>query len=231
MFYLFLTLESLLYLACIYILENLKLIDHTTNSIKKMKILLATNNKHKAEEFAQIFDELGSTISIIPMDSVTDRVIDVEEDGDTLEENAFKKAKGFYDVVKMPTIADDTGLEVDALGGLPGTHSARFAGEDSDSAANRTKLLDMLSDKSNRKAQFRTVLCYYDGVNAHFVEGICEGSIIATQKGVGGFGYDCIFIPDRYEQTFAEMPQDLKNSLSHRRNAINKLIDVLGDRR
>jgi XTP/dITP diphosphohydrolase len=194
-----------------------------------MKILLATNNKHKAEEFAQIFNELGSAISIISADSIINYKLNIVEDGETLEENSFKKAKGFYDIAKIPSIADDTGLEVNSLGGLPGTHSARFAGENCSSADNRKKLLKMLENQTDRSARFRTVLCYYDGEKAQYVDGICSGKIIDQQKGNSGFGYDCIFVPDSSTETFAEMPQELKNSLSHRRKAINNFTKLFSE--
>lgn len=195
-----------------------------------MILLLGSNNKHKAKEIDNIFNEFNlKNIELKTISEITDLNIDVEESGVTLEQNALLKASFFSQQFNLPTIADDTGLEVDALNGLPGVYSARFSGIHGNDKANRRKLLDMLSNfpEEARTARFRTVICLFDNGKDYFVEGICQGRIINEERGDGGFGYDAIFIPDGYTKTFAEMTFEEKNSISHRGKAIRNLVYLL----
>ena len=191
-----------------------------------MKIVFATNNKHKLSE---IRDILGNEIEVLSLDEI-DCHADIPETSDTLEGNALQKAHYVYDNYHMSCFADDTGLEVDALGGEPGIYSARYAGNNHDSEANMTKLLAKLGDNKNRKARFRTVIALIlDGKNVEekIFEGIVEGSIIKERRGGEGFGYDPIFQPEGYNHTFAELGSDIKNKISHRARATAKLVDEL----
>ena len=190
------------------------------------KILLASNNKHKAEEFIQIFEKEKIKLEILLPSELHLSDFDVEETGLTFEENAVIKAKAFYEAAGMPVIADDSGLEVDALDLKPGVLSARYAGIHGDDAANRTKVLGELIniEDKHRSARFRCVICYYDGKDTLIATGSVEGLIGSSEKGAGGFGYDPIFIPVGSGQTFAEMNQDEKNKISHRGRAIEDFI-------
>ena len=163
------------------------------------------------------------------LSEVLDELFDVVEDGLTLEENAFKKASEYHNLTVLPCFADDTGLEIDALNGEPGVHSARFAGEHGNDAENRKKVLYLLSNFpiEKRTAQFRTVICFYDGSKPYFIEGICKGKINFDEKGTNGFGYDSIFIPDGSTKTFAEMNPFEKNEISHRGKAIRNFVQFL----
>ena len=164
-----------------------------------MKIVFATNNKHKLSE---IRDILGNEIEVLSLDEINCHA-DIPETSDTLEGNALQKAHYVYDNYHISCFADDTGLEVDALGGEPGIYSARYAGNNHDSEANMTKLLAKLGDNKNRKARFRTVIALIlDGKNVEekIFEGIVEGSIIKERRGGEGFGYDPIFQPEGYNQ-------------------------------
>ena len=191
-----------------------------------MKIVFATNNKHKLSE---IRDILGNEIEVLSLDEI-DCHADIPQTSDTLECNALQKAHYVYDNYHISCFADDTGLEVDALGGEPGIYSARYAGNNHDSEANMTKLLAKLGDNKNRKARFRTVIALIlDGKNVEekIFEGIVEGSIIKERRGGEGFGYDPIFQPEGYNHTFAELGSDIKNKISHRARATAKLVDEL----
>jgi XTP/dITP diphosphohydrolase len=195
-----------------------------------MKLLIASNNKHKLEEIKNIFDlEFDIDVSLVTPNDVLNEDFDIEENGKTLEENAFLKAHAFYTKTGIPTIADDTGLEIDALGGEPGIYSARFAGEHGNDAMNRKKALDLLLNTSqeNRTARFRTVICYFNGSKTEYINGICDGIIIDQERGTSGFGYDPIFIPYGFKLTFAEMSQQDKNKISHRGKAIRCLAEFL----
>lgn len=195
-----------------------------------MKILLGSNNIHKQRELQQIFDAeaLGLVELVLPKD-VLDEPLDVEESGDTLEKNAYLKAAAFFEASGLPTIADDTGLEIDALEGRPGVYSARFAGEECDDAKNRAKALGLLKEvpDGKRGAQFRTVVCFANEGGVSYVDGVVRGAIIREERGDGGFGYDSIFVPDGYEQTFAEIDAAEKNAISHRSNAAKNFIALL----
>lgn len=194
-----------------------------------MKILIASNNTHKIEEVKQILGAAKLNIEILtPKDLGID--INLDETGSTLELNAKLKAKAFYDIAQIPVVSDDTGLEVDALDGLPGVFSARYAGEACDSQANRDKLISELKKTGSKdwSAGFRTVICFYNGKENYF-SGICKGKIIDEELGSGGFGYDSIFIPNGYDKTFAELSEDEKNSISHRGKALSYFAKYLKD--
>ena len=192
-----------------------------------MKLVFATNNKHKLSEIRAI---LGDDIEILSLADINCHA-DIPETSDTLEGNALQKAQYVVDHFGMSCFADDTGLEVDALNGEPGIYSARYAGENHDSEANMTKLLKKLGQNNNRKAQFRTVIALLeiDGgeTRQHLFEGIVKGEIIRERRGGEGFGYDPIFQPEGYSQTFAEMGSDAKNAISHRGRAVRKLVEYL----
>ena len=159
------------------------------------KLVFATNNAHKLEEIRAI---LGDKVEIL-----------IPETADTLQGNAALKAQYIYENYGLDCFADDTGLEVEALNGAPGIYSARYAGgEGHDSEANMKKLLSEMQDKENRKARFRTVICLIEGGEEHFFEGIVNGSIIRERKGGAGFGYDPVFMPDGYSETFADIAQE-----------------------
>ena len=193
-----------------------------------MKIIFATNNAHKLSE---IRDILGEQFDILSLSDIGCHD-DIPETADTLEGNALLKAQYITEHYGMSCFADDTGLEVEALGGAPGIYSARYAGgEGHDSEANMTKLLKELGENNNRKARFRTVIALLevnDGeVTKHLFEGIVNGSIIRERRGTEGFGYDPIFQPEGYDKTFAELGTDIKNKISHRARAVTKLCEFL----
>ena len=197
-----------------------------------MKILLASNNQHKLKEIQQIFEqELPGKITILTPAQVMKEILDVEENGETLEANALLKAKAFFEKTGIPCIADDTGLEIKALNGEPGVMSARYAGEHGNDSANRKKTLKELdgTDIDKRQAQFRTVICYHDNTKIEYIEGICKGKIIFEEKGENGFGYDSLFVPEGYDRTFAEMSDDEKNAISHRGNAVKNFVRFIGN--
>ena len=188
------------------------------------KLVFATNNAHKLEEIRAI---LGNKVEILSLNDINCHA-DIPETADTLQGNAALKAQYIYENYGLDCFADDTGLEVEALNGAPGIYSARYAGgEGHDSEANMKKLLSEMQDKDNRKARFRTVICLIEGGEEHFFEGIVNGSIIRERKGGAGFGYDPVFMPDGYSETFAEMGNDEKNKISHRARAVQKLCEYL----
>jgi XTP/dITP diphosphohydrolase len=160
------------------------------------------------------------------------KIPDIIEDGATLYENALIKAKAGFTATGIPTLADDTGLEVEALGGAPGVYSSRYAGEKATYADNRWKLLRKMSGipREKRKALFKTVVVFYDKDGHQAVEGTCEGVILNEERGCGGFGYDPVFYVPEYKMTFAEMPLDLKNRISHRGKAVEKAIELIKKR-
>lgn len=186
-------------------------------------IVFATNNKHKLLEVQQI---LGNTFHLKSLVDIG-FTEDIPEDFDTLEQNASQKAWYLYNRYGVDCFADDTGLEVDALDGKPGVYSARYAGEQRNSQDNIVKLLADLKGISNRKAQFRTVISLIISGEEHQFQGVVRGSIIDELKGSDGFGYDPIFVPEGYNLTFAEMELDLKNRISHRGLATQKLVAFL----
>jgi XTP/dITP diphosphohydrolase len=200
-----------------------------------MILLLGSNNKHKASEIKRIFGETAlspdstSDFSIKILSDVLDEFYDVVEDGEKLDENAFKKATEYFQITNIPCFADDTGLEIDALNGAPGVKSARFAGEDCIDKNNRAKVLELMKDvpEGLRTAQFKTVICYTDSNQTKYIEGVCKGKIIFDERGTNGFGYDSIFIPNGFTKTFAEMDSEEKNSISHRGKAIRKFAEFV----
>lgn len=188
-----------------------------------MKLIFATNNAHKLSEVQAV---LGPSFEL-----VTPRMCGVEEDipetADTLEGNARQKARYLYERTGLDCFADDTGLEVEALNGAPGVHSARYATDGHDFAANNRLLLKNLEGETNRRARFRTAICLIEGGEEHLFEGIVEGHIIDHESGSEGFGYDPLFVPEGYDCTFAEMSGDEKNAISHRGRAVRKLVAYL----
>ena len=199
-----------------------------------MKIVFATNNKNKLSEIREI---LGSGFEVMSLVEIGCHE-DIPETGDTLLDNAVQKARYVFEKYGYDCFADDTGLEVDALDGEPGVHSARYAeGTDHDSNANMDKLLRKLGDETHRSARFRTVIALLqkqqsgesagEGSVLHIFEGKVEGSIIKEKRGAEGFGYDPIFMPEGYDKTFAELGLDVKNQISHRARAVKKLADYL----
>lgn len=206
-----------------------------------MKIVFATNNQHKLDEIRSI---LGDTIEVLSLKDIGCDV-DIPETGQTLEENALQKAQYIYDHYHISVFADDTGLEVDVLNGAPGIYSARYASMEAgaheashDAEANMSRLLRELGENNNRRARFRTVIalilkkdvcpCGCTSIKEiHQFEGIVEGQIIKERRGGEGFGYDPIFQPDGYEETFAELGMEIKNHISHRARAVKKLADFL----
>ena len=188
------------------------------------KLVFATNNAHKLDEIRAI---LGDKIEVLSLKDINCDA-DIPETADTLEGNAALKAEYIYKNYGLDCFADDTGLEVEALGGAPGVYSARYAGGGGhDSEANMLKLLKELDGEQNRKAQFRTAICLIEQGEEHLFEGIVKGSIIEQKRGASGFGYDPVFMPEGYEETFAEMGNAEKNKISHRARAVEKLCEYL----
>ena len=187
------------------------------------KFVFATNNAHKLKEVAAI---VGHQIELLSLKDIGCHD-DIPETSDTLEGNALQKAKYVYERYHIDCFADDTGLEVEALGGAPGIYSARYAGEGHNSEENIRKLLHELEGKDNRKARFRTVFALIINGKEHLFEGIVKGEIIATKRGTSGFGYDPVFVPEGFTQTFAEMSDAQKNKISHRAIGVNKLCKFL----
>ena len=205
-----------------------------------MKIVFATNNQHKLDEIRSI---LGNNYEILSLADI-DCHEEIPETGHTLEENAWQKAQYIFDKYHVSCFADDTGLEVEALNGAPGIYSARYASMEGqgeraashDSNANMERLLRELGENNNRKAQFRTVIALIlqrresrdeSRETKITFEGIVEGHIAREKSGVGGFGYDPIFIPDGYDKSFADLGSDIKNTISHRARAVKKLAEFL----
>jgi XTP/dITP diphosphohydrolase len=189
------------------------------------KIIFASKNKGKVEEVKHILKDLN--LQIISLADINESV-EIIEDGNSFEENALIKARQVYNKFKLPTIADDSGLVVEQLGGAPGIYSARFAGEDSNDKANNKKLLNELQKYPEpHNAKFICAAVYYDGQEIKTAMGEFKGKIISVERGSNGFGYDPLFLPDGYTITSAEMEPDLKNSISHRFNAFDKLKMLL----
>lgn len=196
----------------------------TKTRTNKKTIVFATNNQHKLEEVRAI---LGERYDIRSLDDIG-CIADIPETGNTFSENALQKARFVKKYYGFDCFADDSGLEVEALGGEPGVHSARYASEEGhDSDANNTKLLEQLQGKTNRKADFKTVIAFIQGNDVHFFEGQVDGTIIDERRGTNGFGYDPLFIPNGYDKTFAQMEPEEKNKISHRARAVQKFADFL----
>ena len=189
----------------------------------KRKLVFVTNNAHKLEEISSI---LGGKMELLSLKDIQ-CTADIPETADTLEGNAIQKAEYIHRHYGLDCFADDTGLEVEALDGAPGVYSARYAGEGHDSEANMQKLLHNLEGKYNRKARFRTAICLIMDNEQHLFEGICRGEIIKEKRGGAGFGYDPIFVPEGYTETFAELGNDIKNTISHRAKAVQMLCEFL----
>ena len=188
------------------------------------KLVFATNNAHKLEEIRAI---LGDKVEVLSLKDIQCDV-DIPETADTLEGTAVLKAEYIYRHYGLDCFADDTGLEVEALNGAPGVYSARYAGgEGHDSEANMRKLLAEMEGKTNRKAQFRTAICLIEGGAEHLFEGVVKGEIIEEKRGASGFGYDPVFMPEGYTETFAEMGSEEKNRISHRARAVQALCAYL----
>lgn len=197
------------------------------------KIIFATNNAHKLEEMRSI---LGSGFQVVSLADIGCHD-DIPETGQTLEENARQKAQYVCSHYQLPCFADDTGLEVEALGGEPGVHSARYAeGTDHDSEANMQKLLSKLQGHADRQARFRTVIALIEKQpetgewTERLFDGIVKGQITTEKHGEQGFGYDPIFQPEGYGETFAQLGPDVKNAISHRARAVRKLVSYLHSR-
>jgi len=189
-------------------------------------LLISTKNEDKVREITQKLTGLDLKIrSLIDFPEIPA----VVEDGETIEANAVKKARAGYEATGLLTIADDTGLEVQALNGAPGVYSSRYAGENAAYADNRRKLIREMETVpwNDRKAAFRTVVAVVSDQGVEIVEGLCEGMITAEERGRGGFGYDPVFLITQYNQTFAEMPLELKNRISHRGLAVDKAIVIV----
>lgn len=188
------------------------------------KLVFATNNAHKLAEIRAI---LGNRIDILSLKDIHCDA-DIPETTDTLEGNAALKAEYIYKNYGLDCFADDTGLEVESLGNTPKVYSTRYAGgEGHDSEANMRKLLHELEGESNRKAQFRTAICLIEHGEEHLFEGVVKGSIIDYKRGDSGFGYDPVFVPEGYAETFAEMGNAEKNKISHRARAVQQLCEYL----
>ena len=191
-----------------------------------MKLVFATNNKHKLEEVRAI---LGNRVEVLSLGDINCND-DIPETAETLQGNALIKARHIYNKYGVNCFADDTGLEVEALNGAPGVYSARYAGESNDSQANMNKLLQNLTGKNNRNAQFRTVIALIINGEEKLFDGIVKGTITEEKKGDSGFGYDPIFVPEGYSESFAQMDSDTKNSISHRYRATEQLSNYLKER-
>jgi len=193
------------------------------------QLVIATHNPHKREELLRILQsEMQSNIAILTLDEVHPPIGDIEETGLTLEDNALIKALAVHEKTGLPTIADDTGLEVDALNGEPGVFSARYSGENATYASNVTKLLSEMEGKTDRSAKFSTVIAFINDKNEqHLFRGEVAGRIAIAPSGSNGFGYDPLFIPEGQPKTFAEMTSEEKNSASHRSRALKQFVKFL----
>lgn len=190
-----------------------------------MKIIFASNNKNKVQE---IQNQVPKSIQIVTLDEIG-CTEDIAETGNTLEENAIIKANYITEKYGLPCFADDTGLEIEALNGEPGVYSARYAGEDKNADKNMNLVLEKLSNSTNRKAQFKTVIALNINNEQYLFTGIVEGEIRNEKTGTNGFGYDPIFEPENLAKTFAEMTLEEKNKLSHRGRAVEQLIEFLSE--
>lgn len=196
-----------------------------------MKLVFASNNKHKLSEVRQILPEQVEVVSLKDVGFVQE----IEETGATLEENSLLKANAVWEWLDKNRLlssvdgvfADDTGLEIAALGGAPGVRTARWAGDEACDVNNRQKALRELMGKENRSARFRTVVSLIVQGKTQQVEGVVNGRIALQEEGNGGFGYDPVFVPEGYEKTFASLPTEVKNAISHRGRAMEKLCEIL----
>ncbi|HOL30259.1 MAG TPA: non-canonical purine NTP diphosphatase [Paludibacteraceae bacterium] len=205
---------------------SLKIQKNINIYFKVENLVFATNNLHKLQEVRAILDGKVQIQSLSEIGCLDE----IPETADTLEGNALLKAKFVYDRFQLDCFADDTGLEIEALGGEPGVFSARYAGLEHDSYKNRMKVLRLMEQQTNRKAQFRTVIALVLQGKEYLFEGKVEGVITREPRGEGGFGYDSIFVPNGYEQTFAELSAEQKNQISHRAHAVKKFADFIVSR-
>lgn len=189
-----------------------------------MTIIFATHNDHKVKEVSQVLSLPNTIIKSLSDINYHKEII---EDGATLEENAVIKSTHIYRIYKTDVLSEDTGLEVDYIGGAPGVHTARYAGPQRSHDDNMDKLLSALASAPNREAQFRTVISLILNDQQYLFEGICRGTIALKRMGDGGFGYDPVFIPEGYDQSFGVLPESVKNEVSHRARAFKKLQDFL----
>lgn len=192
-----------------------------------MELVFATNNKHKVREISDLLDDNFRILGLADL-NITE---DIPEEAETLEENALFKARYVHDKTGKNVFADDTGLEVDALGGAPGVYSARYAGENKSFDDNIEKLLREMNGANDRNARFRTVIALILDGTEYLFEGTVEGEITRERRGAGGFGYDPVFLATGYERTFAEIPLSEKNKISHRAMAMRQLLDFLNSRK
>ena len=190
-----------------------------------MEIVFATNNLHKLEEIRALVNHQLQIVGLQEM-GISEEIPETE---DTLEGNAMQKARYIYNKLKIPCFADDTGLEVEALNNQPGVYSARYAGKECDPQKNMDKLLQELAGKENRKARFRTVIAFIHQDKEYVFEGSVEGAISSERKGNKGFGYDPVFLPQDYPETFAEMSLEAKHTISHRSRAMKKFVSFIND--
>ena len=190
-----------------------------------MELIFATHNPNKLKEIQALMPH-GIEVKSLTDIGCTE---DIVESAETIAGNAMLKAEHVFKHYDKNCFADDTGLEVEILDGAPGVYSARYSGPEKKAEKNRGKLLEVMKGTENRKAQFRTVIALILDGKEHRFEGICEGQITESEHGTGGFGYDSIFRPEGYEQTFAEMPLALKSKIGHRGKAVKKLLDFLKD--
>lgn len=190
------------------------------------KIVFATNNRHKLEEIRKI---TAGTLELLSLSDIGCNE-EIDETGSTLDENAMIKAAYVQERTGYDCFADDTGLEVEALGGAPGVYSARYAGDACRAVDNMQKLLSEMKNLDNRKAHFRTVIALRLEGETHLFEGVIRGAIIREKRGSEGFGYDPIFVPEGYDRTFAELGSEVKNNISHRAVVTTKLMQFLLDR-
>ncbi|GIZ15252.1 non-canonical purine NTP pyrophosphatase [Capnocytophaga catalasegens] len=209
-------LEVLLYGALLFYNKNKSL--HTMK-----KLVFATNNPHKIKEVQAM---LPQDIQLVSLEAIGCQE-EIPETADTIEDNAILKAKYIKDNYGYDVFADDTGLEIEALNNEPGVRSARYAGEHKNSLENMQLVLQKMKKQTNRKARFKTIFALYIGKKLHLFEGIVQGFISQNPKGENGFGYDPIFIPNGYEQTFAEISCQEKNTISHRAKATQQLVTFL----
>lgn len=188
-----------------------------------MELIFATNNQNKVKEIQAVLNASFNVQSL----SEAGIHIDIPEPHDNLKDNALEKAGTIYKMTGKNCFSEDTGLEVDALNGAPGVHSARFAGPQADNEANIQKVLSALKNIEGATARFRTVICLIFEKETHFFEGICEGLITHQRRGTQGFGYDAVFVPEGATKTFAEMSTEEKNIYSHRKKAVHKMTEFL----
>ncbi len=189
----------------------------------KKNLIFATNNRHKIEEVSAILDGVCNISGLKEIGCFED----IPEDMDTIRDNAMQKARFIFEKYGFNCFADDTGLFVKSLDGEPGVYSARYAGEECDSQKNIDKLLDKLKDKTERKAFFMTVVALIIDGDEYYFEGVVNGEILSERHGDGGFGYDPVFMPEGFAQSFAQLGMDEKNKISHRALAIKAMSDFL----